>query len=160
MGKIEGHVARVEKEELSVPCTPARGPRPLQKNPSTYSTSARFSTRQLPLNPRYFMLLLRFRVDDGRPEPRKHFSKQKCLVDARGWRGMNGLVSDVRMATATQMSTRYKQGALKSFPEHRTLKLTRQQSIMAGAATVSSVELMLQFTLNDQNWATEEHVLV
>lgn len=73
---------------------------------------------------------------------------------------MNGLVSDDTMATATQMSTRYNQGALNSIPEHRTLKLTRQQLIMAGAATVSSVELMLQFTLNDQNWATEEHVLV
>lgn len=28
--KMEGRVAQVEKEELSVPCSPARGPRPLK----------------------------------------------------------------------------------------------------------------------------------
>lgn len=69
-------------------------------------------------------------MDAQNPE---HFflSKPECLVDASGLRGMNGLVSSDRGATATHMSPRDKQGALHSIPEHRALELTQQQAIAA-----------------------------
>ncbi len=87
---------------------------------------------------------------------------RKCLVDVRGQRRMGRLVRDDRIATVTQITTRYNQGMQNTISEcttHRTLKQMGYSSRRPHRVTLLSAKnrkRRLQFAQAHQNWTIED----
>ncbi len=87
---------------------------------------------------------------------------RKCLVDVRGQRRMARLVRDDRMATVTQITTRYNQGMQNTISEHtlrRALKRMGYSSRRPHQVPLFSAKnrkRRLQFAQAHQNWTIED----
>ncbi len=86
---------------------------------------------------------------------------RQCLVDVRAQRRMGRLVRDDRMATVTQITTRYNQGMQNIISErttHRTLKQMGYSSRRPHREPLLSAmnrKQRLQFAQAHQNWTME-----
>ncbi len=86
----------------------------------------------------------------------------KCLVDVRGQRRMDRLVTDDRKTTVTQITTRYNQGMLNTISEHTTRQTLKQMG--SSSRRPHRVPLLsaknktrrIQFTQAHQNWTVQD----
>ncbi len=87
---------------------------------------------------------------------------RKCLVDVRGQRRMDRLVSDDRKATVSQITTRYNQDLQNTISEHTTHRTLKQMD--SSSRRPHRVPLLsdknstrrIQFTQTHQNWTIED----
>ncbi len=87
---------------------------------------------------------------------------RKSLVDIRGQRRMGRLVRDDRMATVTQIATRYNQGMQNTISEHTTRRTLKQMGYSSRRPhrvtllTAKNRKRRLQFTQAQQNYKIED----
>ncbi len=86
----------------------------------------------------------------------------KCIVDVRGQRRMGRLVRDDRMASVTQITTRYNQVMQNTISEHTTHRTLKQMDYSSRRPhrvpllSAKNRKRRLQFTQDHQNWTIED----